>query len=77
MTKTWTTIKIDGKQPSGRYGHSANLINGTMYIFGGSDSKGKPVADDFWQFDFSKQKKLQTQIQTSTSMQTKNFNSKF
>eukprot|EP01090_Pellita_catalonica_P022268 TRINITY_DN8591_c0_g1_i1.p1 TRINITY_DN8591_c0_g1~~TRINITY_DN8591_c0_g1_i1.p1 ORF type:complete len:794 (-),score=120.77 TRINITY_DN8591_c0_g1_i1:26-2407(-) len=34
-TKRWSTVNTAGKVPSSRWGHSAVVISGDMYIFGG------------------------------------------
>jgi len=50
-SNTWTKIDTKGKQPSGRYGHSAVIYSGKMYIWGGYDNSSM-TANDMYTLDF-------------------------
>ncbi|KAK2726881.1 hypothetical protein QYM36_007657, partial [Artemia franciscana] len=45
---TWNEPTTHGYTPSGRDGHTATLIDDTMYIFGGFDSDEDEYSTDIW-----------------------------
>eukprot|EP01102_Stenamoeba_stenopodia_P022805 TRINITY_DN963_c0_g1_i3.p1 TRINITY_DN963_c0_g1~~TRINITY_DN963_c0_g1_i3.p1 ORF type:complete len:658 (-),score=154.57 TRINITY_DN963_c0_g1_i3:105-2078(-) len=49
-THRWKKVSVHREQPSKRYGHSAVLFEGGMYIFGGYDTDGL-ACSDLWRFD--------------------------
>ncbi len=49
--KSWTKIKGTGTTPSGRAGHSANVVGSSIYVFGGENSTG--ALGDFYVLDAS------------------------
>jgi hypothetical protein len=40
-TRKWTELQCTGSIPSPRGGHAAVLVDGVMYVFGGSTGKTK------------------------------------
>ena len=50
-TQKWCCIKTSGYEPHPRSGHSANVHNGKMYIFGGILELTKEL-DDLFCYDF-------------------------
>jgi hypothetical protein len=49
-TMKWQEVLGEGR-PNKRYGHSAVVYRGSMYIFGGYDDFGLKC-NDLWQLDF-------------------------
>jgi hypothetical protein len=49
---TWTQIYPGGPTPSGRWGHSADVIGNRMLVFGGNTAGVVPV-NEVWSLDFS------------------------
>ncbi len=47
-TNTWHKVKVGGRVPSPRYGHSAAVIGSRIYIFGGSGPDGHLCNDIFF-----------------------------
>ena len=54
-SERWTQIKTSGYEPHPRSGHSANVHNGKMYVFGGILELTKEL-DDLFSFDFTSRK---------------------
>jgi hypothetical protein len=50
-TLKWTEIQAKGSQPTKRYGHTAVVYQGAMYVFGGYDAFGL-ACNDLWHFNF-------------------------
>lgn len=40
LNKWITLVELSGTMPSARCGHSATVINGKMFVFGGKDERG-------------------------------------
>jgi len=51
-SNSWTKINAGGPAPSGRWGHSADVLGNRMLVFGGN-SAGAVSLNDIWSFDFS------------------------
>jgi hypothetical protein len=49
---TWTQISPGGPTPSGRWGHSADVLGNRMLVFGGNTAGSKP-SNELWSYDFS------------------------
>lgn len=47
----WTQLVPSGASPSGRWGHSANVIGENMYVFGGTTGPSVAV-NDMWAYSF-------------------------
>ncbi|KAJ9439659.1 hypothetical protein DIPPA_60606 [Diplonema papillatum] len=45
-TMNWRKIRTSGKAPLGRLGHTACIVNGQMYTFGGIGVGGEPFCDE-------------------------------
>lgn len=43
---TWSAVPVRGNPPSARYSHSATLIGGNVFVFGGFDGR-QPLNDLF------------------------------
>lgn len=52
MERTWTQIDCKGIVPEPRKSHSAAVVGGVMYIFGGENRKGE-ILGDFAAFQFA------------------------
>ncbi|ORX45696.1 hypothetical protein DM01DRAFT_1339924 [Hesseltinella vesiculosa] len=44
-SQSWEAVNLNGTGPGPRYGHSAVLVNDTLYIIGGVDSSGQARND--------------------------------
>jgi len=52
VTTTWEHVTILGVQPIAREQHSASVVEGKMYVFGGlTESQGRPYLNDLWHLD--------------------------
>jgi N-acetylneuraminic acid mutarotase len=49
-TNSWQEVKVSGKKPLPRSGHSAVFYEGAMYVHGGAGEDGESLADT-WKYD--------------------------
>jgi len=52
-TNKWSLVAATGNAPSPRYAHRAHVINGNLYIVGGSDENGQMLRD-VYAFDIAR-----------------------
>ena len=57
----WTKCDVKGSLPAARAGHSAVVVNGQMYIFGGKDNNDK-MLNDLWRLDLNTEAWEQVQV---------------
>ena len=50
---TWSQPKVEGRIPGARDGHSACIINGCMYIFGGYEESIRMFTQDVYCIDLT------------------------
>lgn len=48
-TYTWANVPAQGAPPSPRYSHTATLVNGNVFVFGGFD--GRQALNDLYIFN--------------------------
>ena len=49
---SWSQMKTTGPNPEGRFGHTANRIGDSMFVFGGTSKTG--MMNDLWEFSLSR-----------------------
>lgn len=47
-SNTWHKVRTGGDSPSGRYGHSANVVDGKIYVIGGKAESGQSCKDVYF-----------------------------
>ena len=62
----WSHVDTDGNRPDGRDGHTACVINDSMYVFGGYVQRVKKFTNEIYEFNFKTS--LWTLVQTKVKL---------